>query len=925
MQKKLFLLDAYALIYRAYYAMIRNPFYTSDGRNTSAVYGFTNVLDEIMRKENPQYMAVCFDPPGGDTFRHEVYAEYKAQRDKQPEDITLSIPVIKEIIEAWGIRVIEVPRYEADDVIGTLATEASRDGFTTYMMTPDKDYGQLVTDNVFMYRPALKGKDFEVRGPQQVCERYGISSPRQVIDLLALEGDVSDNVPGCPGVGEKTAAKLITQFGSVENMLENTDQIKGALRAKVEGAAEQIRFSKFLVTIKTDVPLDITPDDLLRREPDYKRLRELFTDLQFTSYLKKLGLAAPAAAASAPVQPSLFGDDAPATSMPADAATADADAAGELSAPSAGFEMLESAAQVADFASRVLATSPEAIAFSVYADGDEAMTADLRGIGVSVTDALTAYIPWDTFDAAALAEVIQPLADNPATLYVSHDVKRDMIILGRHNIAVTGPYYDIAVAHYVLNPDAPHDLPDIAMQLLGLSLPGYTLTATQRRKPLQGTPSEVGAIVALRAEAVRRLLPVLRRDITAEGAQHLLDDIEMPLVRVLAAMERSGVRFDAGVLAQMSRSLTARLDTLQEQCWQMAGEKFNVASPTQVGEILFGRMQIDPSAKKTKGGAWSTTEEILEKYRHQYPIVDLILQIRGLRKLLTTYIDALPKLINPATGKIHTTFNQTVTATGRISSTNPNLQNLPIRTDQGREIRRAVVADPGDLILSADYSQIELRLMACMSGDPVMVQAFNAGEDIHRSTAAKIYHTPIGEVSDTQRRNAKTANFGIIYGISAFGLSQRLGIPRGEAKELIDGYMRTYPDVKKYMDEAIERARRDGFVTTIMGRRRYLPTINDRSFTVRSFAERNAINAPIQGSAADIIKIAMVRIFNEMEQRSMKSRMILQVHDELVFDIVPSELDAMHELVVRNMENAYRACVPLTVSAGVGSNWLEAH
>lgn len=922
-EKKLFLLDAYALIYRAYYAMIRAPFYTSDGRNTSAVYGFTNVLEEITRKENPQYMAVCFDPPG-DTFRHEAYAEYKAQRDKQPEDITLSIPVIKEIIKAWGIQVVEVPRYEADDVIGTLSAAASQQGFTTYMMTPDKDYGQLVRDNVFMYRPALKGKDFEVRGPQQVCERYGIADTRQVIDLLALEGDVSDNVPGCPGVGEKTAAKLIAQFGSVENMLENTDQIKGALRTKVEAAAEQIRFSKFLVTIKTDVPLDITPDDLLRRQPDLNRLRELFTDLQFTSHLKRLGTGGTATASpasAAPAQPSLFDDE------PSTAATPDVDVAPavEFSAPSAGFEMLETAEQVTDFVARVTAATPASIAFSVYADGDEAMTADLRGIGISASDTLTAYIPWDAFEGPAMAVALQPLTDNKTTTYVSVDVKRDMIILGRHDIAVSAPYYDIAVAHYVLKPDAPHDLPDIAMQLLGLTLPGYALTATQRRKPLQGTAAQVGATVAARAEVVRRLLPKLQSDIAADGTQKLLDDIEMPLVRILAAMEKYGVRFDAAVLAQMSRGMSAHLDELQEQCWQLAGEKFNIASPAQVGEILFGRMQIDPTAKKTKGGAWSTTEEILEQYRHQYPIVDLILQIRGLRKLLTTYIDALPKLINPATGKIHTTFNQTVTATGRISSTNPNLQNLPIRTDQGREIRRAVVADPGNLILSADYSQIELRLMACLSGDPTMVHAFNAGEDIHRSTAAKIYHTDLGSVTDTQRRNAKTANFGIIYGISAFGLSQRLGIPRGEAKALIDGYMRTYPDVKKYMDDSIERARRDGYVTTIMGRRRYLPTINDRSHTVRSFAERNAINAPLQGSAADIIKIAMVRIFDEMEKKSMKSRMILQVHDELVFDVVPDELDAMQELVVRNMEQAYTAVVPLTVSAGVGANWLEAH
>ena len=925
-EKKLFLLDAYALIYRAYYALMRNPFYTSDGRNTSAIYGFTNTLDEILRKENPQYMAVCFDPPGGETFRHEVYKEYKAQRDKQPEDITLSIPVIKDIISAWGIRILEVPRYEADDVIGTLAGEASRQGFTTYMMTPDKDYGQLVTDNVFMYRPSLKGKDFEVRGPQQVCERYGISDTRQVIDLLALEGDASDNVPGCPGVGEKTAAKLIAQFGSVENMLDNTDRIKGALRAKVEANAEQIRFSKFLVTIKTDVPLDVTPESLLRGEPDVKKLREIFKDLQFSSFLKKFGVQdSPAPKVEAPVQGSLFGDDVK-TAAPDDfeAEPAESDTH-DLFTPSGGFELLETPAQVADFASRVLAAKPLSVAFSVYAVGEEAMTAGLQGIGVSASEELTAYIPWDNFYAADQAEVIQPLTSNPAITYVSHDVKRDIIILRRAGIAMTAPYYDVAVAHYVIKPDAPHDLPDIAMRGLALRLPGYVKTATQRKKPLQGTPMDIGAVVGARAEAVRRLMPELQKRIIAEGYEKLLNDIEMPLVRVLTEMEWTGVRFDIGVLSEMSRSLTARLDQLQKECWDMAGEKFNVGSPSQVGEVLFGKMQIDPSAKKTKGGAWSTTEEILEQYRAQFPIVDLILQIRGLKKLLATYIDALPKLINPATGKIHTTFNQTITATGRISSTNPNLQNLPIRTDQGREIRRAVIADPGDLILSADYSQIELRLMACLSGDEAMVHAFNSGEDIHRSTAAKIYHEDIKDVTDTQRRNAKTANFGIIYGISAFGLSQRLGIPRAEAKQLIDGYLQTYPGVSEYMQRAIESARRDGYVSTIMGRRRYLPTINDRSHTVRSFAERNAINAPLQGSAADIIKIAMVRIAAEMNRLGLKSRMILQVHDELVFNVVPSELETMQTLVTRTMEDAYHSCVPLTVSAGVGTNWLEAH
>lgn len=923
-EKKLFLLDAYALIYRAYYALMRNPFYTSDGRNTSAIYGFVNTLDEILRKENPQYLAVCFDPPHGKTFRHEVYPEYKAQRDKQPEDITLAIPVIKEIIKAWGLQIIEVPDFEADDVIGTLSAQASGQGFTTYMMTPDKDYGQLVRDNVFMYRPALKGKDFEVRGPAQVCERYGIADPRQVIDLLALEGDVSDNVPGCPGVGEKTASKLIAQFGSVENMLEHTDQIKGALRTKIETNAEQITFSKFLVTIRTDVPLDIAPEGLRRGEPDTDRLRELYKDLQFTSFLKKLGAASSPSPKSeaVPAQGTLFGDDDFAALPVADAPVPEAH---RLFGPTGGFSLLETPEQVSDFVVKVLEENPGYVGVSVYAVGDEAMTAQLQGVGISVRDGMCAYIVWDSFCAGPMAAALAPIADTQAVTYVSQDVKRDSIILRRHNIHLTAPYYDIAVAHYVIKPDAPHELPDIAMRVLGLELPGYSMTATQRKKPLAGTPSEVGATVCARAEAVRLLRPELQKRIVADGSLRLLEDIEFPLISVLTEMEWTGVRFDTEVLAEMSRNLTARLGTLQQECWSMAGEKFNIASPTQVGEVLFGKMQIDPSAKKTKGGAWSTTEEILEQYRAKFPIVDLILQIRALRKLLATYIDALPKLINPATGKIHTTFNQTITATGRISSTNPNLQNLPIRTDQGREIRRAVIADRGDLILSADYSQIELRLMACLSGDPTMVQAFSSGEDIHRSTAAKIYHKDIGEVTNTQRRNAKTANFGIIYGISAFGLSQRLGIPRGEAKELIDGYLRTYPDVRRYMDESIERARRDGYVTTIMGRRRYLPTINDRSHTVRSFAERNAINAPLQGSAADIIKIAMVRIFGEMTRLGLQSRMILQVHDELVFNVIPSELEVMQELVIRNMESAYRACVPLTVASGVGVNWLEAH
>ncbi len=912
-EKKLFLLDAYALIYRAYYALVRSPRITSDGRNTSAVFGFCNTLDDLLKKENPPYMAVCFDPPHGMTFRHEEYPEYKAQRDKQPEDITFAIPYIKEIIDAYGIRVIEVERYEADDVIGTLATEADRAGdFMTYMMTPDKDYGQLVTDKVLMYRPALKGKDFEIRGPKQVCERYGISDPRQVIDLLALEGDVSDNIPGCPGVGEKTAAKLIGEWGSVENLLANTDKLKGALKTKIEDNAEQICFSKHLVTIKTDVPLDVHPGDLERKEPDIERLTKIFTELEFKSFLTRLrtgttSMAAPAPAASG--QLSLF-DEEPAGET-------------EVATVESSIEPVVSddPAVVSNFLAETIKQA-DTPAVSLYAIGEEAMTADLRAVAVSRADGECLVIQPIT---TAMAKLLTPLFNTPGVTVASHDVKRDIILLRRHGIEWTAPYYDIAIAHYLLKPEGKHALEDMALQAIHVSLPESTMTPTERRKPIAGDAATVARRVATRADAVRRLVEPLHREIKEGGMQSLLDDIELPMVRVLAEMEWTGVRIDSAELDAMSQRLTERLNELQRKCWDLAGVEFNVGSPSQVGEVLFERLKIDPKAKRTKTGAWSTTEEILEGYRASSPVVGLILEIRGLKKLLATYIDALPKLINPRTGKIHTTFNQTVTATGRISSTNPNLQNIPIRTDEGREIRRAFVADPGDLLMSADYSQIELRLMAELSGDPVMIEAFLSGEDIHRSTAAKIYHKPLADVTDNERRHAKTANFGIIYGISAFGLSQRLAIPRAEAKALIDGYLSTYPRVKEYMNEAIEGARRDGYVSTVKGRRRYLPEINSRNAVVRGYAERNAINAPLQGSAADIIKIAMIDITDRMTRAGMRSRMILQVHDELVFNVVPDELETLTALVTSSMENAYRGTIPLSVGVGVGHNWLEAH
>lgn len=919
--KKLFLLDAYALIYRAYYALIRAPRVTTGGLNTSAIYGFCNTLDEVLRKENPDYIGVCFDPRGGHTFRHEAYPEYKAQRDKQPEDITLSIPYIKRILDAYHIPAIEVEGYEADDVIGTLARKAEADDFVTYMMTPDKDYGQLISDRVLQYRPSLRGQGFEVRGPEQVCERYGISRPEQVIDLLALEGDASDNVPGCPGVGEKTAAKLIAEWDSVENLLEHTAELKGALKAKVEANTEQIRFSKFLVTIKTDVPVDITPDDLIRREPDVDALRTIYDELEFKTFSARLAAhtgAAPEAepaqrpAATAPLQGSLFDDDGEVT----------AEAAQSIEA--APVDVLEEPEAIATFIDRAINAGTIGIAAEI--DGDEAMRATLSGLSLATAGGTTAYIvlPGRGDDRARVLESLQKLFGGTATL-VCHDVKRLMVIARRLGLDWTAPYFDTSVAHYLLAPETPHDLPTVAFAMLRRRTADYSLSATERKKVRHASAASAAAATGERAAIVLDLMPLLTEKLHTDSLWQLYTDIEAPFIPVLASMEFEGVRIDPAELLRLSQKLTERVTAYEQQVYELAGEQFNISSPMQVGRILFEKLAIDPNAKKTKRGAWSTTEEILEKLAPKHPIVGLILEIRGLRKLLTTYVDALPALINPATGKIHTTYNQIVTATGRISSTNPNLQNIPVRTDDGREIRRAFIPDQGDLLLSADYSQIELRLIADISGDPEMIDAFNAGADIHRATAAKIYHEPLDAVTDAQRRNAKTANFGIIYGISAFGLSERLGIPRGEAKELIENYMKTYPKIKEYMEQTIVRAREDGYVSTIHGRKRYLPEINSRNGALRGYAERNAINAPLQGSAADIIKIAMIAIARRMKDEGLRSRMIVQVHDELVFNVKPDELDRLRALVVSEMEHAYRGRVTLEVAAGVGTNWLEAH
>lgn len=925
-EKRLFLLDAYALIYRAYYALIRSPRVTSTGLNTSAIFGFCNTLHEILTKEAPTHIAVCFDPSGA-TFRHEAYPEYKAQRDKQPEDITAAIPYIKDILAAYNIPAIEIEGYEADDVIGTLSRMAEREGFTTYMMTPDKDYGQLVTDRVLMYRPSLRGEGFEIRGPEQVCERYGLKSPRQVIDLLALEGDASDNVPGCPGVGEKTAVKLIGEWGSVENLIEHAEDLKGALKKKIIENAEQIRMSKWLVTINTEVPLgDITPEKLIRHELDVDRLIEIYRTLEFRTFINRLlksnsgvsgageSSAAAAVRPKAPAAPVSMGSlfDIPEESTESQLAIA----ANSIATSEHTYKVAASEAEVAEVVSE--AARHECVGICVDALGEESMNARVRGIAIALAPGQAYYISLDSDDFRSRIAILAPLFDSNPPMAVSADIKRDYLLLRRYGITFEARYFDAGVAHYLLAPEMKHDVRKLALAYLE-----YDMLEPEGKTPLAGQALVDRACE--QADISLRLRSPLLKEIREQGLEPLLVDIELPLIRVLAEMEWTGVRIDVGELDKLSAAYTQRLNAMESRAYELAGGTFNIGSPMQVGEVLFGRLKIDPNAKRTKRGAFSTTEEILEKYRHEYEIVDLILKIRALRKLLATYINALPALVNPHTGKIHTSYNQTVTATGRISSTNPNLQNIPVRSDDGREIRRAFIADPGDILLAADYSQIELRLMADLSGDPAMVEAFLSGQDIHRATAAKIYHESLEDVTDNQRRNAKTANFGIIYGISAFGLSERLGIPRAESKDLIAGYFRTYPGVKEYMDKSIATAREQKYVTTVKGRKRFLPDIDSRSAVVRSYAERNAINAPLQGSAADIIKIAMNNIFAEMERRGLRSRMIMQVHDELVFNVVPAELDEMKKLVKEKMESAYIGRVPLEVSMDTGHNWLEAH
>ena len=944
---KLFLLDAYALIFRAYYALMRNPRFTSGGLNTSAIFGFVNSLQDVLKKEQPTHIAVCFDPPGG-TFRHEAYKEYKANRDETPEDIKLAVPYIKRIIEAYNIPVIEVPGFEADDVIGTLAHVAGEHGFETYMMTPDKDFGQLVTENVKIYHPARRGNEAEVQGVEEIKAKYGFTSPLQVIDLLALMGDSVDNIPGCPGVGEVTAKKLIHEFGSVENMLANIDKIKGALQRKVADNVEQIKFSKFLATIKTDVPVEWN-EELLRRKPaNMPALAKVFKELEFRTLAVRIiehgeanvgvkNAPAPAEALKNvsraeleivnhpkknPGQPSLFDDLDTNDIAQLKPEVVEMD---NIDSHEHNYRLVADDSEAAQLVENLIAAG-KPVGVCLVADGDEAMRAHLVGIAVSSERYQAAFMPLD--DMGWMMSAVSPLFNGKVQL-VSNDIKRDIVMLSNVGINYRGDYYDTAVAHYLLQPERSHSTAIIAEEVLGYKAIGVeNLIGAKGKKQKRFAdvkPEKLINWACEMADLALTLKPELDKRLEENGMTHLLTDIEMPLVRVLASMEIAGARIDEKALAEYSVKLTEQVDALDRECHKLAGMEFNTASPAQVGEVLFGHLKIDAKAKKTKTGQYSTTEEVLMKLRDRHPLVDKILELRGLRKLLSTYVNALPALVNPRTGRIHTTYNQTVTATGRLSSVNPNLQNIPVRSDDGKEIRRAFIPADGNVFFSADYSQIELRLVADLSNDTTMLDAFAKDEDIHAITAAKIYHEDLDKVTGDQRRKAKTANFGILYGISAFGLSQRLNIPRSEAKMLIDGYFETFPKVKEYIDKSVAQAREKGYVTTLFGRRRMLPDINSRNAVVRSFSERNAVNAPIQGTAADVIKIAMIAIYCRFEQEGIRSKMILQVHDELNFDVIPSELEQVTQIVVTEMENAYHGRVRLTASHGTASNWLDAH
>lgn len=919
----LYLLDAYALIYRAYYALIRSPRINSKGQNTSAVYGFVNTLNDVLTTEKPDFIGIAFDPAGG-TFRHEAYPEYKAQREATPEDIKWAVPVIKEIIRAYNIPILETPGYEADDVIGTLALQGVEAGLEVHMVTPDKDYAQLVRPGIFMRRPGHGAAGMEKLGPTEVCEKYGINNTDQVIDLLGLMGDTADNVPGCPGVGEKTAVKLINQFGSIDNLLENTDQLKGAMKKKVEENIEQIKFSKFLVTIKTDVPIQLDLDALRTTDANKDALRPIYENLEFRMFLKKMDGDVAEKQNNVNSWGALFDAQPPVVQ----------EEEKELSFKTINdvphsYKLIETEEDAKLLCDKLLTF--DTICLDTETTSIDAIRAKLVGLSFSVKKGEAWYVavPRETEAAQHMVQIFSSIYENDKILKVGQNLKYDLTVLANYGIQLKAPLFDTMLAHYLVQPELRHNMDYLAEIYLNYQTIHIDTLIGPKGKNQKNmadlAPADICDYACEDADITLQLMEPLKVEMEKNQLTRVFHEIEMPLMPVLAQMERNGVRLDTEALSETGEQFRQRMQQLETEIYELAGHPFTITSPRQVGEVLFDELKLNEKAKKTKSGQYSTGEEVLEAIKHKHPIVEKILAHRALKKLISTYIDALPKLINPATGRIHTSFNQAVTATGRLSSSNPNLQNIPVRGDDGREIRKAFVPEPGCIFFSADYSQIELRIMAHLSADEHLVNDFRCGRDIHAATAARIFHKPIEEVSRDERRKAKTANFGIIYGISAFGLAERMEVSRTEAKELITNYFETYPRVKEYMQTSVERARELGYIVTEFGRRRYLPDITSRNAVVRGYAERNAVNAPIQGTAADIIKIAMVRIAQRFEAEGIQSKMILQVHDELNFSVLPEEFDRVKNIVIQEMEGAYTMSVPLLADCGEGKNWLEAH
>lgn len=920
--KKFYLLDAYALIYRAYYGLIRSPRINSKGQNTSAIFGFLTTLNEVLQKEQPDLLAIGFDP-AGHTFRHELFPEYKAQREATPEDIKRAVPIIKDLIKAYRIPILEVPGFEADDVIGTMAKAAVSKGYEVRMITPDKDYAQLVEPNLLMQRPGHGNAPWEILGPQEVCEKYGLQSPLQVIDYLALMGDAADNIPGCPGVGPKTATTLLQQFGSCEDIIAHSSELKGAVRKKIEEHVDEIKLSKVLTTIKTDVPLQYDFEQFKIEEPDKEALRQIFTELEFRSFLTKLD-GPQKSSKSAPVELSLFGSE-----STEDKGDDSERLFSRLENLSYEYKLVDNETEAKELADFLLTN--KIFSLDTETTSIEALDAKLVGLSFSTEDFRAWYVPVsrETEKAKKILEIFRPVYENPKILKVGQNLKYDLTVLANYGIHLSGPLFDTMLAHYLIQPELRHNMDYLAEIYLNYKtihieeLIGPKGRGQKNMGDLE--PKDIYKYACEDADVTLRLMKPLAEELRKNSLEEVFQNIEMPLMPVLARMERNGVVLDTETLKEVENDFTVRLQTLEKDIYELAGHEFTINSPRQVGEVLFGELKLSEKVKKTKSGQYSTSEEVLRDLHSKHPIVQKILDYRGLKKLLSTYVEALPKLINPATGHIHTSFNQAVTATGRLSSSNPNLQNIPVRGEDGREIRKAFIPEEGEIFFSADYSQIELRIMAHLSGDEHMIEAFNAGHDVHAATAARIFHKDIKDISKDERRKAKTANFGIIYGISAFGLAERMDVSRTEAKELIDSYFEMYPKIKDYISKAVDTAREKGYIETEFGRRRYLPDINSRNAVVRGYAERNAVNAPIQGTAADIIKIAMIRVQQRLDAEGCKARMMLQVHDELNFSVPTDEFDKVKRIVIEEMQGAYKMSVPLEADCGEGKNWLEAH